>query len=363
MTHWPRSVKACLFVSCLLIAGDALAFKLKPHATLSENRVAYLERSRMGEFLDNIARLIAEHFTSPVHEEITHRIWGCEANTTDSKACLTPSPYGKYAPPAVLFGVQWNDNPPFALTATRTDYCPVNTAIRLPNYAKCWVTLYRDASKRAQKEHFDRRSNVALIYRVHFGDMQFLHSMASWDGEKMADTKARILMWMELAYKTATGEIAPELPVSGVPVTGIPTLLGKGYSVQNLLTRGIDEERYGTGQVALGSFMHVIQDSFAKFHVGRDAPTGENCPAYPKVKKAGRVLVFYSYIRQDKDDHSKFGSRDAFEAHLSQQPNVILVGRALKDLYDARTPWAEVRSVLDQCVFEVADDDLDKPAP
>jgi hypothetical protein len=38
------------------------------------------------------------------------------------------------------------------------------------------------------------------------------------------------------------------------------------------------------------------------------------------------------------------------------------VGRALKALYDARKPWPDVQSFLDQCVFEVDKDDLDKPA-
>jgi hypothetical protein len=361
-TRWPRPVKACIIASCLLFAGDALAFKLRPHATSTENKVSYLEQGRHYFGYDDVARWVTDHFTSPVHEEITHRIWGCE--DADAEACLAPLPLGKYAPPAVLFGVQWNDNPPFALTATNTKDCPVNTTIRLPNYSKCWLILFRDASKRAKKEHFDHRSDVALIYRVHFGDMQFLHAMASWDGEMMEDTKAKILMWAELAYRTAIGEISPATPVSGVPVTGIPRVFGsKGYSVENLLTRGVPEYRSNIGQVALGSLMHMIEDSFANGHVARDEPTGEVCPANPLVKKAGRVLAFYSFVQQDQAKHGKADSRDAFEAHfISQQPHVVIVGRALKDLYDARKPWTEVRTFLDQCVFEVAEDDLDLPA-
>lgn len=363
MTRCRSLIATCFLASCLLITGDALAFKLYPHATSTENRVSYLEQRWLGTFLDGVARWIIEHFTSPVHEEITHRIWGCE--DLEAEGCLAPLPHGSHAPAAVLFGVQWNDNPPFSLTATKTKDCPKYTTIRLPNYSKCWYTLFKNASKRAElSEYFDHRSDAALLYRVHFGDMQFLHAMASWNGEKMGDTKGRILTCAELAYRTAIGEISPGMPLSDVPVPRIPRLFkGKGYSVENLFTRGVPEYRSNVGQVALGSLMHVIEDSFAKGHAARDEPTGENCLPHPHTKKAGRVLRFYSFSGQDKNKHGKADSRDAFEAHfISQTPHMVAVGRALKAMYDASEPWVGVRSFLDQCVFEVAEDDLDLPA-
>jgi hypothetical protein len=358
-------VAACLASSSLWGVADARAFKLRPYATATENRVGYLEARRLDSLFDAVARWVVGHFTSAVHEEITHRIWGCDAAAADGDACLAPVPLGRHAPPAVLFGVQWNDNPPFALTATGAKDCPVNTTIRLPNYSKCWVTLFTHASKEAQRgRHFDHRADVALLYRVHFGDMQFLHAMASWDGETMGDTKARILMWAEFAYRTARGEIAPALAVSNVPVTGIPRLFGaRGYSVENLFTRGVPEYRSGVDKVALGSLMHLVQDSFARGHVARDEPTGEACPADPRIKKAGRVLAFNSFNQQDGEKHDTADSRRAFEAQLiSQTPSVVDVGRALRGMHAAGTAWADVRTYLDRCVFEVWDDDLDRPA-
>jgi hypothetical protein len=131
--------------------------------------------------------------------------------------------------------------------------------------------------------------------------------------------------------------------------------------VENLFTRGVPE--YRVDKVALGSLMHVIEDSFAKGHVTRDEPTGESCPAYPQLKKAGRVLAFHSFSHQDPTRHGDFDSRKAFEAQLiSQIPHVVAVGRALKVMYDKRRPWDEVESLLDKCVFEVSKDDLDRPA-
>lgn len=363
MIRLRQCIPLFLITFSLVVANEAMAFKLRPHGTTTENKVRYLEQSRWSNLIDSAAVLITGHFTSAVHEEITHRIWGCEGASAD--ACVKPLPYGRYAPKSIIFGVQWNDNPPFALTSTNTNDCPVNTTIRLPNYSKCWVTLFEDARKRAEKgTHFDHRSDVALLYRVHFGDMQFLHAMASWDGEKMEDTKARIMMWAQLAYSTAVGEIKPDKAISAVEVKGISRLFkGKGYSVESLFTRGVPEHRPYVGQVAMGSLMHVIQDSFAKGHVSREEPTGEYCAAYPKVKRAGRVLEFHSFSQQDQEKHGEADSREAFEAHfISQDPNVVAVGRALKYMYDDKSPWVKVSAFLSQCVFEIGEDDLDRPA-
>jgi len=71
--------------------------------------------------------------------------------------------------------------------------------------------LFGDAEKNAARQHFRARptgSQYALIYRVHFGDMQFLHSMGSWDGELARDTKSRVMIWAEFTYRFAKGEIA-----------------------------------------------------------------------------------------------------------------------------------------------------------
>ena len=43
------------------------------------------------------------------------------------------------------------------------------------------------------------------MYRSHFGDLQFLHSMASRDGEMASETRQRILMWAEFTWSVAVG--------------------------------------------------------------------------------------------------------------------------------------------------------------
>jgi hypothetical protein len=48
------------------------------------------------------------HFTHPVHEEITHRIYDCDA---DGEYCADVDI--EFAPQQVLYGVRWNDVKPY----------------------------------------------------------------------------------------------------------------------------------------------------------------------------------------------------------------------------------------------------------
>jgi len=81
----------------------------------------------------------------------------------------------------LIAGVRWNDNPRFELTESTggaQKNC-VGNSVYLPDNAVCWAKLFYDANKGARKgEIYDGNSGHALLYRVHFGDMQFLHSMA-----------------------------------------------------------------------------------------------------------------------------------------------------------------------------------------
>ncbi|MGP1679133.1 MAG: hypothetical protein ACTS6J_18505, partial [Burkholderiales bacterium] len=220
------------------LSNEAWAYKLRPTGTEDESRVVRLEGGTPAWLKSKTARWALDHFTNPVHQELTNRIWGCNAVFSEQGACVSWG--GRVMP--LIYGVQWNDNPPFAITATSDEHCRVSETIRLPDrQPECWLRLFYDAEQKSRGTvRYDRRSGKALIYRVHFGDMQFLHSMASWDGESMADTKKRILMWAEFAYKTAVGEIPPLTPVDKIPVAGFALLFrGNGYDVKTGLEHQI----------------------------------------------------------------------------------------------------------------------------
>lgn len=365
-----RSKIIRLFSACILaviiisISSESGAYKLRPTGSKDEKRIVKLETGYFGVFEFTLAKWLNNFYSSPVHEELTRRIWGCKADFADDKYCLD----WKYDPQigAVIYGVQWNDNPPFALAETQSKkYCKIHKTIRLPDLQPmCWALLYYDAEKNARgATYYHRRSGKALIYRVHFGDMQFLHSMASWDGEKMKDTKNRIMMWAEFAYKTALGKISVLTEVQRVPVQGFePLFRGNGYNIKILFTRGLPTYRRKISLVAFGSLLHMIQDGFSESHVTRDPPSGA-CPVFPDTVRAGRIIEFHAFNRQDFDKHGNADSRKSMIASLiKNEVNALTVGKKLKELFEAKTSWETVRRYLDECVYYFAPDYWDNPA-
>ena len=159
-------------------------------------------------------------------------------------------------------------------------------------------------------------------------------------------------------------DISELTEVNKIPVAGFDKLFGKnGYTVLILFTRGVSRYRKDIPLVALGSLFHMIEDSFSKSHVTRAPPSGRQCPAVPNTMRGGRVLEFLAYNGQDSGKHEKSDSRNGMQAGLMDNDvNALTVGRKLKEMFDAKMPWAEVHAYLDQCVYEVADDDLDKAA-
>lgn len=112
------------------------------------------------------------------------------------------------------------------------------------------------------------------IGRSHYGDLQFLHCMASKPGEEAEETKAKVMTWMEVMYKLANGEdeITPATEIGDTklkqfcPVHSLPkSFMSLDYLLsKNSAFQGLDIRRR-----ALGSMFHVIQDSYAIGHTKR----------------------------------------------------------------------------------------------
>jgi len=333
----------------------AMAYKMRPEATDLDGKVRRFEPLRL-RYFDSVAAFVSEQFTDPVHERVTHHIYGCSGGKNE---CSSPQKPHQYAPDAVIAGARWNDNPPFELESSKTLQDCIGKTIRLPNFSKCWFTLFKDAEKRAKAGViFDANSGAALLYRVHFGDMQFLHSMASRDGERARDTLGRIMMWAEFAYRTALGEIEKGIEARKTGIPGMDVIFrNKGWTAQQLFTRGDPTFRgeKDTRDLAFGSLLHMMEDSFVASHTDRDEPSGATCPKKADVLKPGQIRSFHSYARQDPKKHGREDGHDALDRTLlTQQPNVVDVGKIVKTYYDAKRPWSELQDYL-ECVFEIRD--------
>jgi hypothetical protein len=295
-----------------------------------------------------------DSFAHPEHERLVEQVFGCDISANCDK---TTSGY-PFAPAAVVAGSRWNDNPPFELTTTGMSDCTGRT-IALPNFGKCWYTVFSDGEKRARKgEALDLKSGAVIMLRSHFGDLQFLHSMASSQSERAGETRDKILMWFEFAWRTTRGEFTNGTRMIDTGVPGLTGYFKAGETIQTLFTRGNPTHRKSLGNVAFGSLLHTLHDSFTRSHTDRDEADGSTCgdsgPARP-----GRIRQFLSYPLQSSAKHKVEDTRNAADLHLQTvSPNMVDVGRYLKERMDQKATWDEIKPIM-SCLFDLEDENAE----
>lgn len=336
-----------------LLPLPALAFKLKPEGSFIERKLASRSQSYWEKFLSGSALNGIHKIGESVHEEITNRVLGCEG---DGDICGAPDYEPKNA--YVLAGVRWNDDPPFRFEKDQGNFggCEPGSTIRLVTFPRCWANVFKDGEKRSGQGEVLNADNAPLLVRSHFGDLQFLHAMANRDSESASVVRNRIIAWAEFTWRTALGEFPLSTRVKDVPVIGFVDFFGtKGWSIQDLFALGNPHVRRpdNMSELAFGSLLHVVEDSFADGHVERAMPDGqEKCPETANgYTMPGRVKEFHSYVNQDSSRHGEGDARNAFSTNWSgPRPNVVDVGRTLNDYFVRRASWNEVRPYI-QCIF------------
>ncbi len=351
-----RAATACrliaIAVGAVLLLGTPAAqgFELTPLPTNSERR----EARRMSKIEFRLSFPLVEFalhsFSTPVHEAITQAGFDCEGGI-DTCTDLELD----FAPRGVIAGVRWNDDPPFQFGDGQGRYagCPNSrtSTISFALRTRCWYNHFKDvaAIAEANPEAYTGGSGTMLA-RSHFGDLQFLHAMAPRVGTPAQDTKAKIMMWAEFAWRVQSGGadfIAATTRTGAVAVAGFQDHFPKREerSVSDLFTVGRQWLRHQLDDIAFGSLLHMIEDSFAGGHVARGGPPAAGCAAAP-------IVAFHTYAGQDKAAHKLHDDLD----HAQTKASLIEVLRELVGRRDTNQSWAEVRPYLDECVFRLADD-------
>lgn len=354
------------WVSCSLImlfgCSAAHAWKLSPEGSFIEKKLASRNQNFYERLLASFALRGIEIVGDSVHEEITNRVLGCDG---DMDICGAPEFDPDYA--YYLAGVRWNDDPPFRFSSGSGSFsgCTVGQTVRLVTQPQCWANTFKNAEARAGAGVKLDGSNATILARSHFGDLQFLHAMASADKEQATETQAKILAWSEFTWRLAISEYDLETQVFGIPIAGFGTLFTKNrdWRVQDLFALGNPHIRSAEAmsKVAFGSLLHMVQDSFAGGHVER-RPTvpGKQCEKAPGKEQPGKIVRFHSYSNQDSAKHGDADSRNSFSAHWSSgRPTVIEVGQELLAMFKRRAPWSEAQPYV-ECVFAL--DSLASPA-
>lgn len=354
LTVRARAARVLAFLVLTISSPAATSgMKLAPKGTRVEQAVARQHASWFERTVLKIAGGGIDQFTEPVHEEITQRIFGCDGKT---KHCLD----SEFASPYILAGVRWNDDPPFRLEPGGPKVpgsCKVQETIRFTTQPLCWAALFKNAAEEAARGRvFDESSHAPLLHRSHFGDLQFIHGMASRLGEAPESTRDDILGWAEFAWRVDGKELGLEVAMSAVPVARVADRFRQsGLRVQDLYTLGNQALRRYVNDVAFGSLLHLVQDSFAGGHVERrDAIAGQTCPGL-STAAPGAIVEFHVYGAQNAKKHSHYDTAKALEAALlTEHPHVIDVGRVLLEYRERGADWETVKPYI-ECVFRLED--------
>ncbi|QOJ24712.1 MAG: hypothetical protein HRU78_14595 [Gammaproteobacteria bacterium] len=348
------------FISTLfLLIRPVHSFNLFPDASEREKN---LNRSKdFWVFPPEITRAIKDVVTplirDPVHEEITNRIFGCLKEDCDNPDPKTNNSGLDW----VMVGVRWNDDPPFKLNYTNTSACPTdNKNISLSTHPACWGILFHDAKKQAKGRIYTPNFDL-IMQRSHFGDLQFFHAMASTDGERAFETKIKIMLWAEFLWNVMTQDLEPATKLNSINIAGFDFFEKKNWTIQDLFMisyKASHIKKDNLSDIAFGSLLHMIQDSFSESHVIRnDSQLGAQCSG--NLPKPGTIVKFLSYQNQDHDEHAEHDSRKALHYHLQkeQQVNVVTIGQELLKFYEFSEPrkskkWTEVKPFID-CIFDL----------
>lgn len=345
-----------IIIAIMLCAPSmhATAFQLDAEAAPEERRLLGVPYSRLIWLERQVAQFGAPLlFSDPIHEELTTRIFGCDGNSE-----LCGGATSITADPAVLVGVRWNDDPPFRMSAKELSGTSCKTeTIRFQTQPRCWLQLFTSAEKKAAAGKVYGPGD-ALLYRTHFGDLQFLHGMGSAEGVSAEITRQKMLDWAQFTWRVAIKEWPRGTKMREVPIAGFKEHFGyTGWDVRDLFIQGSPLLERRVDQVAFGSLLHMLEDSFAQGHVERiQASPGERCMlGADSIKAPGRIREFHAYGKQNHDAHATADSIEAKDRHLLQQPDVVDVGRPLVDAYDARLSWDQMRPYF-ECIFALTDD-------
>ncbi|MCR6701148.1 MAG: hypothetical protein NVV68_08395 [Dokdonella sp.] len=355
------------------IASPAFGFQIAASVSSIESRLTNEPDSTLRRTGLKLGVLLK----SPVHEEITQLAYGCPVSPAKlAKDEFCGRKDGSFADAFVIYGVRWNDVPPFRLLPEEGNCsylgkrCRTDQTIRFATQPDCWLCLFKDAEKKtvhtpirgclAQSSHGAARGN--LMTRSHFGDLQFLHSMAYTAGQPAIETRDDVIDWIEFAWKVASREITPQQKLKDIDNPTLKTHFGcSEWTVADLYILGRQDAGSGLisrlHQIAFGSILHTVQDSFAAGHTTREPRRPEGTCASTSFRSVPRIVEFHSYAEQDGALHDHEDSREALVGGVIGEdwPLAVETTRHLFDLHDARTNWDEVRPYV-ECLFMVTPD-------
>ncbi|MGE8321234.1 MAG: hypothetical protein ACN6O3_20985 [Comamonas sp.] len=271
---------------------------------------------------------------------------------------------------ALMQGTWWNDDPLMYLWGSGLDF--TKGAYKF----KQVFDIGERSHYQGDVENCDVRREQHLPRWSHFGSLQHLHFMSTLDQnhtakERVEQTTANAMVWMEFAYKVAIGEIRPTDPLTPedearlrLPSIAKNLCLSNpaNVKVRSLLARvgpsdaaSLAYRNQITPDVALGTMLHILQDSFSPAHTCRVRQDADG------MVKA----VLYDAYNYNEQNHKEHGQKDKFPSWfkplITQGTHVygnspVVVGAWLIGAVDQKLDWQVVYSHLMETAFSVGRD-------
>ncbi|QIL79200.1 hypothetical protein G7047_04205 [Diaphorobacter sp. HDW4A] len=362
----PRTTIAALSICALAPLSNA--FELHPKPLSTEVKLAKLNGISFRAIYPAI-EFGVHAFADSTHEALTRMAYECPmGNLID---CQDEA--FDVAPLGVIAGVRWNDDPPFQFAKGQGNYAACKDLIdkRAQEHKDpptisfslsviCWRNHFNAISKESMATGaVFNASNATLLARSHFGDLQFLHAMASRSQESPEETQEKLLMWAEFMWRVQTHDRTEYLPgttrMGRIPIQGMsehfPTQ--EERSIEQLFTVGRPWLRRQLGDMAFGSLLHMIQDSFSGGHVQRRIKNDDSC-GIPQIVR------FHSYTGQDASAHKQSDkiSRASDKISAGEAPVIDITKQLIQMREDREMNWPYVRTYLKNCVLRLAPDAL-----
>lgn len=276
-----------------------------------------------------------------VHEDMTYAAVTCASGFADELATGAPL----FCPPtvrertsadpgnihnALIVGLWWNDDP---------DHFAYANSLLPGVFSYVEMKQVAKQARASGGRHEDRRAN-RMIYRSHYGDLAFLHGMATADLETPVATQQKIIHWINFAYQVATAQIPSDTefgkldhPVSSLFSTRPRMTVGDLFKPRRRMAH------LPVRELALGSMLHLVQDSFAAGHTRRVHTGSGKC-------SRGRVSQFQFYLRQVSARHLGEDSRGALLQSITRASthvqNPVDASAQILLFARARADWATV---------------------
>lgn len=283
------------------------------------------------------------HINDPVHESITLLAF---QEVYDPAATMEEEAAWRY-----IRGIFWNDDPCGQLFDSWKN----------PSVGLSWFYDFRIAemvSKGQKPPAWLPVTSCSLLGRSHYGELQFLHGMASSKGTLATDTQDLILAWAQFVWRVFLDEnpkqkigkyFQPRGTKGWEPILDV---LSPDQTADTLFLPGTTKEKSATPRlaaVAVSSLLHMVQDSYAGGHVEREG--------------TGEIRRFLTYTGQN---HKMHGELDAWVKNteslkLSERVDKLPGGTSSKKatiellkLAKRKALWPEVEIVLREQIFKLA---------